>query len=165
MSAAPHVSLRPVGAADEAFVHDVTAAARADVLALTGWPAEQSTAFVEFHVRAQTADYQRRFPESEHQVVLVDGAPAGRFWTARDDDALRLLDVMLLPAYQGRGVGTVLLRGLQDQAARGGVPVLLTVSAANDRAFALYLRLGFVVVGTSETHRLMEWVPDVEEDG
>jgi putative acetyltransferase len=52
--------------------------------------------------------------------------------------------------YQGRGVGTALLSGLIELAERwlGLIRLELTVYTDNERAIALYKRLGFVVEGT-----------------
>nr|WP_211301429.1 ribosomal protein S18-alanine N-acetyltransferase [Murinocardiopsis flavida] len=52
------------------------------------------------------------------------------------------------PAWQGRGVGTLLLEGLlAEAAARASTEVFLEVRAENRRAKDLYTRFGFVQVG------------------
>jgi ribosomal protein S18 acetylase RimI-like enzyme len=61
-----------------------------------------------------------------------------------------------LPAYQGRGIGTTLIRRLQQRARKEGVPVTLQVFKVNP-ARALYERLGFKVTGETDTHCRMKW--------
>jgi ribosomal-protein-alanine N-acetyltransferase len=51
------------------------------------------------------------------------------------------------PAFQGRGVGRALLRGLLDVADAVGATVFLEVRTDNDTARALYESEGFTVVG------------------
>jgi GNAT superfamily N-acetyltransferase len=64
----------------------------------------------------------------------------------------------VVPARQGRGLGSSILRDLQEQARAVGVPVRLSVLEAN-RARALYERHGFVVVGETDTVYRLQWRP------
>jgi ribosomal protein S18 acetylase RimI-like enzyme len=50
--------------------------------------------------------------------------------------------IELHPGYQGRGIGTSLIRALIDEAARKGQDLVLDVLTVNFRAQALYQRLG-----------------------
>ena len=58
---------------------------------------------------------------------------------------IRLLDIALLAEFQNRGVGTVLLRRLIDEAARTKKPLRHMVFMLNTDAKRFYERLGFVV--------------------
>ncbi len=51
------------------------------------------------------------------------------------------------PDYQGRGIGTALLRALLARADELGAPVVLEVRTDNDTAISLYERHGFEQVG------------------
>ncbi|HET6344294.1 MAG TPA: GNAT family protein, partial [Myxococcota bacterium] len=62
---------------------------------------------------------------------------------------VRVLGCSVATAYQGRGVGQALVRGLVDAAWEAGARRLeLEVYADNHRARALYSRMGFVEEGT-----------------
>ena len=50
------------------------------------------------------------------------------------------------PDYQGRGIGTRLIRALIDQARQRGQDLVLDVLTVNHRAEALYRRLGMTEV-------------------
>ncbi|MGP5395882.1 ribosomal protein S18-alanine N-acetyltransferase [Arthrobacter rhombi] len=85
-----------------------------------------------------------------------------RYWVAEDEGrivaycgmmcVLPLADVQtiaVLPAYEGRGIGSTLLRGLIFEATeRGAKDVLLEVRADNPRAQGLYEHLGFEHIHT-----------------
>jgi ribosomal protein S18 acetylase RimI-like enzyme len=66
----------------------------------------------------------------------------------------------LVPAYRNRGLGSELVRELQQQAGWQGKAVLLHVMKINPAARALYERLGFAVTGEDARRYRMRWRPD-----
>jgi len=66
-----------------------------------------------------------------------------------------LVGIQLLPEFQGRGIGSDLILRELAHAKALGKPLRLQVLRANDRARALYERLGFRVVGETEHHFMM----------
>ena len=59
------------------------------------------------------------------------------------------LGMGMLPAYRGRGIGERLIRASIDAARSAGFErIELSVYAANERAAALYRKVGFVMEGT-----------------
>ncbi len=71
-----------------------------------------------------------------------------------------MVDISLLQSWRGRGVGTALLRQVQIQTRRSGLPMTwLHVEAHNVAAARLYERLGFKIVERGPTHWRMEWRP------
>ncbi len=92
-----------------------------------------------------------------HEIVLRDGEPCGFVAIYDRDEAVVFSELVILPAFQGRGIGTALLREQIERARERGVPVSLSVLHENHRAAALYRRLGFHETGKTETHYLMEW--------
>lgn len=156
---APTLSLRPVEADDEPFLRALYATTRTDVAAVLGWPDAERKAFLDGQFEAQQASYEAQFPASEHLLVCVGGEPVGRLWVDRSPSGILIVDVSLLPAHRGSGVGTALLRGLMDEAERDGVPIRLSVERDNPRATALYRRLGFRITAGDQTRVRMEYRP------
>ncbi|WNG62784.1 GNAT family N-acetyltransferase [Archangium gephyra] len=110
---------------------------------------------------AQKRGYEARYSSEGHCVLEHEGRPVGRLWVVRGEHELRLVDVTLLPAYRGSGLGTSVLRTLQEEAAAAGKPLRLHVMR-NNPALRLYTRLGFTPVGGAEPdapHVALEWVP------
>jgi ribosomal protein S18 acetylase RimI-like enzyme len=141
-AAAFDITYRPETDADLPFVAALYASTRADELAATGWPDEMRAAFLEQQHRAQHAHYRAVHPDGEWLLVERGGAPVGRLYLAAQDDMLLIVDISLLPAMRGTGLGTAILTDVLAAEAR---PVQLHVERTN-RARRLYERLGFVPV-------------------
>jgi GNAT superfamily N-acetyltransferase len=151
------LSLRPVVPDDDEFLLSVYASTRAEELAQVPWSDEQKKEFVRWQSSLQRQDYEAKFPHTQYDVILVDDQPAGRIWISRDDEQIRLLDIALLDEFQNRGVGTVLLRRLIDEAARAKKPLRHMVFILNTNARRFYERLGFVVIEELGAYLQMEW--------
>jgi ribosomal protein S18 acetylase RimI-like enzyme len=141
-AAAFDITYRPETDADLPFVAALYASTRADELAATGWPDEMRAAFLEQQHRAQHAHYRAVHPDGEWLLVERGGAPVGRLYLAAQDDMLLIVDISLLPAMRGTGLGTAILTDVLAAETR---PVQLHVERTN-RARRLYERLGFVPV-------------------
>lgn len=151
-----HVERRPATAADEPLLRELFRSTRSLELALLPWDDAAKEAFVSMQLQAQRAHQQRQHPQARSEVVTVDGVPAGRLVVDRGADRVHLVDVALLPAYRGRGIGGQLLALLIAEA--GALPVTLQVER-DSRARRLYERLGFRVVAEGPVHDLMQRGP------
>lgn len=145
----PSVTLRPATAADDAFLRELYAAGRAAELDQVAWPPGQREAFVAMQHDLRERQYRAAYPGGESCVVEVDGRPAGRLCVSRGEDEVHVVDIALLPAHQGQGIGGALLQRLLDDAASAGLPVALQVER-DSPARALYERLGFVAVAEDD---------------
>lgn len=154
----PDLHLRPETPADDGFLAYLFASTRAaEVASLAGGAAVRET-FLRIQSMAQRAGHKAQHPGAERSIVLVDGAPVGRWMVDRSGHTLVLVDVALLPEQRGRGLGAALIRALLAEAARQRRPVGLHVLRSSPAA-RLYERLGFVRTGGSEIHDAMEWRP------
>lgn len=152
------VALRPARPDDEPFLIEVYRSTRPEI-ADCGWTAAQQDAFLRLQFNGQQRSYLMQYPEAAHQVILFKDKEVGRLITFRTEQEIRLADVALLPQYRNLGIGASLVRELCDQAARINLPVRLQVSKSNP-ARRLYERLGFRMIGESDTHFQMQWQDD-----
>jgi ribosomal protein S18 acetylase RimI-like enzyme len=152
------LALRPVSAGDDAFVRRVYAAAREEELSVVGWDDAQRDAFLRQQFDAQDAYYREHYHPATFDVIELDGEPAGRFYVARWEDEIRIIDISLLPQHRGKGVGTALLQGLLAEAADARKRVSIHVEKHNP-ALRLYERLGFARVTDTGVYLLMEASP------
>ncbi|WP_141735949.1 GNAT family N-acetyltransferase [Oligoflexus tunisiensis] len=67
-----------------------------------------------------------------------------------------LIEIQIDAPYQGKGIGTQLIKKVINEAKVKDLPLRLQVLKENDKARKLYLRLGFRQVSETETHIVME---------
>jgi ribosomal protein S18 acetylase RimI-like enzyme len=152
------VALRPVRVGDEPFLLRVYAGTRTEELAPVPWSPEQKAAFVAQQFAAQTAHYAQHYPGMSADVIVVDDEPVGRLLVARRAEEILIVDIAILPAFRGRGAGSVLLGRLREQARAAGKRLSIHVEREN-RARRLYERLGFRLVGEHGVYVRMECAP------
>jgi len=106
----------------------------------------------------QFAQFREAFRPRHCRIIVLDGQDVGvcAYERRSDDYFLRLLEV--LPQYQGRGIGSLILRRLLARAQREGRPITL-FAVRTDGARRFYERLGFSVIGETATHYLMQANP------
>jgi GNAT superfamily N-acetyltransferase len=153
----PRVTLRPIGSDDMDFLFGVYRSTREEELAMVvDWTAEMKEAFVRQQFNAQHVWYQEHYEGASFDVVLVEGAPAGRLYVHRRPEEIRLVDIALLPKFRKGGIGTSILRDLLAEGEAAGKPVTIHVEIYNP-AMRLYERLGFRSVEDRGVYRLMKW--------
>lgn len=155
---AARIELRAARDEDRDFLRAVYGSTREEELAPTGWTREQKDWFIGQQFDAQDTYYKQHYEGATYDVVLVDGEPAGRLYVVRWKDEIRIMDVALLPAFRGQGIGQRLLEPLLREGAEARKPVSIHVEQSN-RAMSLYLRLGFVEVGEHGVYKLMRLSP------
>ncbi len=157
--AAPAVTLRSARREDRDFLERLYASTRTQELEQVPFSDEQKTAFLAQQFAAQSAHYARHYADASFLVVLLGADPIGRLIVDRRADELRIIDVALLPAHRGRGIGTQLMRPLLDEADAAGVPVSIHVERFNP-ALRWYARLGFTVRSDEDgVYLLLERAP------
>ena len=151
------LALQPTAPGDEAFLLSVYDSTRADELGQVEWQEGQKELFLKWQFDLQRREYDARFPDAEYSVIMIDARPAGRIWIGRDSEQIRLLDIALLPEFQNRGAGTLLLHRLIEEARQAGKPLRHMVFVLNNDAHRFYERLGFVVIEEFGAYKHMEW--------
>lgn len=153
------LSLRPFAAADMQFLYRVYAETRTEELAITGWNEAQQQAFLAMQFEAQHRYYQQNYADAAFQIIALAGQPIGRLYLVRLPVELRVIDIALLAAYRGRGLGSAILTAILDAGRGLGLPVRIHVERFNP-AMRLYTRLGFRQIDDTGVYYLMEWAPD-----
>ena len=142
------IELRAARQEDAGFLYGLLKATMREYVAqIWGWDEEWQQAY-----------FREHFDPSQERVVVLEGQDIGVLAIEEREDELFLAKISILPEYQGQGIGTQLIESLLDRAFGRGLPVTLQVLKGNP-ARRLYERLGFVVVGETETHTLMEARP------
>lgn len=150
------VTLRPVTTADDAFLLEIYASARAAELAQVPWDAAQREAFLRMQLAAQQLHYRTHNPNATHDLILLDDQPIGRLYVSRREREIRILDITLLSEQRGQGIGTPLIQELMSEAERAGQPLTIYVESYNP-SLRLFERLGFSKIDDDGVNYLMEW--------
>ncbi|MES2550054.1 MAG: GNAT family N-acetyltransferase, partial [Pseudomonadota bacterium] len=128
----PPVSLRPTTAEDTDFLSAVYASTRMEELETTGWTDEQKAGFCRMQFEAQDAHYRAHYPTAAYCVIQTsDATPVGRLYVDRWKSEIRIMDIAILPAHRGTGIGTTLLENLQQEAAASGKSLSIHVERFN----------------------------------
>jgi len=104
----------------------------------------------------QRQHHEQRFGAQDFRVINLAGTDVGIMAIVVALDCVKLNQLFLLPAHQGKGIGTQCMSLIMDEARRLGLPLRLGVLKVNQRALAFYQRLGFVCTGETDKHILME---------
>jgi GNAT superfamily N-acetyltransferase len=105
---------------------------------------------------AQDGFFKNDWDPAAFEIILCDDIPCGYLCVEDRDSDIHVRELVILPKFQGQGVGSQILRGVIDRARVRQVPVRLGTQRAN-RAIDLYRRLGFREFERTGTHILMEW--------
>jgi len=112
----------------------------------------------------QTSRFLEHFCAKDTQILTVDGREVGVLRLERGSNEWFLGVIEILPQWQGRGIGTCVIRSVLAEAAGRRKPVALQVLKVNP-ARRLYERLGFRKVGETATHvKMRAWPPETEGD-
>lgn len=155
---APSISFRPIRDDDQEFLYRVYASTRKEEMALAPWDNTEKERFLRSQFALQHQHYQRYSSGARFEIILRDDEPIGRLYVERRDDEIRIVDIALLPAYRGAGIGGRILHDLLEEAAVAKKPVRIHVEQ-NNPALRLYERLGFEKIGETGIHFLMERKP------
>ena len=151
----PEVTLRPETNADVPFLRSLYATTRVDVT-FSGLPEEQKKHFIDMQFNAQRTCYYNDYPNIDFSIIEVNRRPAGRLYLSRMPEEIRVMDISVLPAFRNKGIGSRLLRMVQDEARSRGLSVTLHAEKFGNMA-RFYERLGFEVTEEKQEHFFMKW--------
>jgi len=148
---------RPANDADEGFLLNLYAQERAAELMLAGLDATQRQMFGQMQFRARKVSYAANYPTATQEIICAeDGTPTGGILVERTADGMRLIDVAVIHGKRRQGLGTEVIRALQQECHTRGWTLKLQVLKGNI-AERLYRRLGFEIVGEDSLRRQMVW--------
>ena len=153
------IVLRPVVLPDdEAFLIELYYTTREDIQ-MTPLDEEQKKNLSLMQYLAQKQHYTTHYHNAVHYIILFDGKPAGRIWTARYETEIIGIDLAIMPEYRNQKIGSKLLRDLCAEASESNRDFNIHVLKLNVNALRLYERLDFKFTGDTPTHFKMQWRP------
>jgi ribosomal protein S18 acetylase RimI-like enzyme len=144
-----NLTLRSEAETDIPFLLQLYADSRAAELAAVPWTDDQKKVFLENQFMLQRTHYYQHYQAARFDLILLEGIPVGRFYVHRDIE-IRLMDIIVAPAYQQRGIAKWCFEQLFFEAQASGLDISLHVEV-NNFARAWYARLGFVELEAEAT--------------
>jgi GNAT superfamily N-acetyltransferase len=143
------VNTRPSTPGDREFLHELHHATYRDVVIRQ---------FGIWDEQRQDESFVQTLADCEFRIVEVDGVAVGAIGVDERDDCVRLVELQILPARQGKGLGSALLHNLMLHAKSKNKSIRLRV-LRESRARSLYERNGFAVIEDAGHVYVMEWQP------
>jgi ribosomal protein S18 acetylase RimI-like enzyme len=148
------VRLRPARDGDRAFLQAVFESTRAQEFAQAGWSPDRIAALLAEQFSMQDGYYRQHYRRARFDVIMRGETAVGRLYHHWSQAEARLIDIALLRAHRGAGIGTRLVRALVAEAASRKLPVVLFVEM-NNPVQRLYRRLGFEQTGENGVYAQM----------
>jgi ribosomal protein S18 acetylase RimI-like enzyme len=136
-----NLTLRTEAETDIPFLLQLYADSRAAELEPVSWNDDQKKAFLETQFLLQRTHYYQHYDNASFDLILLEGKPVGRLYVHRDIE-IRLMDIIVTPEYQRRGIAKWCFEQLFLEAQASGLDITLHVEL-NNFARAWYARLGF----------------------
>jgi GNAT superfamily N-acetyltransferase len=152
------ISLRVELPSDEPFLRRLFAAIRPVASTASGWSDAQRAAFCDRQFNAQQRYYRAEYPNALHQIVQRDDQPLGCLCIHHGRAEVLIVAIALLPEFSRVGIGSAILRGLQDAAQEAGKRLTAHLERGNP-ALRLFQRLGFQAVEDTGAYVSMTWRP------
>lgn len=152
------IQLRAETDKDLNFLFDVYASTREEELRSVPWDQNQLAQFLKMQFDAQRRSYRQTFPSASFDVIMRNGIDCGRLYVDLTDQETRIIDIAILPAHRGLGIGTFLIGRILSDANDSRRIVRIHVEKSN-RALRLYERFGFKKIEDKQIYWLMEWRP------
>lgn len=155
------LGLRDATAADRAMERRIHDANRPDLAAVPGDDVFVRSIY-DMQFRARNAGHRDQYPGAHAYMIEQDGEPVGRLLVSRQPGKWQVVDIGLMPAAQGRGIGSAVIRALMTAAADAGAALALSVRSDNPVAARLYEKLGFRPdpdAPPSQMYMFMCWSP------
>lgn len=140
---------------DQAFLAELYSDVRSVDFVPLGLPEAMLEQLLAMQFRAQQSGYAAQFPGAIDQILWDGTTRIGRMLVNDGESEIWLVDIAILSAYRGQGLGRHFLQELCSRAAAARLPLRLSVRF-NNPAQRLYERLGFVRTGGDGMHVAME---------
>lgn len=152
----PGMRLRAASADDAAQILSLYRGSREDLLALP-LPADAMDTLIAQQLFSQQVGIQQNFPNARTWVVEFQHHLVARMIYDTATDRMRLIDIIVAPALQRRGLARQLIQLLQQKACDRNVPLELRVMKTNPGARRLYAKCGFATVAQDDLGEQMRW--------
>lgn len=106
----------------------------------------------------QQNDFDRDFSQiGQFKVIEANGEFIGYVQYYLEHSHYHVVEMHLLPEYRGKGIASGILKAIQEICVAQGKKIQLGCFKENVRAKNLYQKLGFIEIGETDTHYILEY--------
>lgn len=105
----------------------------------------------------QRNEFESDFNMYDFRIVVLDDESVGFVQTKENEYRINITEIHILPGYQGKGLGSLIINDINERAARNGKYVSADCFIANERACNLYRSLGFSLMEKTSTHYIFQY--------
>ena len=95
---------------------------------------------------------------SNVRIIVTDGFDVGWVNVRREETRIEIYDIYIQPEHQNKGIGSLVVQEIIEEARRKSVVFALVVLKVNP-ARRFYEKLGMICMGENQTHYFMELTP------
>lgn len=106
----------------------------------------------------QIKDFNESYVASNFKLIQKENNIIGFTEINEFENYINITEIHLKPNYQGRGVGSKIIRKIVDQANNLSKTVIIGCFKENKGAIKLYKRIGFEVYRETDTHVIFKHV-------
>lgn len=149
--------MRAEAPGDASFLFHLFSNAGARAVSALPLPKAQRDQLLDMQFRAMRQGYRQSYPDARFEIVSLDNDPIGNIVTDITPERALYVDIAILPAMQGKGIATALMRMLLEEPAALGIPAEVSVMGHNDPSLALCRRLGFTLHAERPPYLILRW--------
>ncbi len=152
------IRLRPIREPEDMLLlQHIFATSRDYETQVYGFPEPDLTQFLTQQFLLQHHQYMATSDADFYIIEDLKGVPLGRFYVRQMPyTEIRVMDIAILPAHRGKGVGKQLFKQTMDQAQKTDHRVSIHVDQ-NNPSHGFYENLGFGFVQVDGIYDLMVW--------
>lgn len=112
---------------------------------------------------AQRNYHKEKFDPLKIKVIIYHQEEVGYISATEDDNTVFVENILIEKSFQGKQIGTQVLRDVISKASEHKKNVELQVFKINEEAKKLYHRLNFKIIGETELHYKMRYEKNLTE--
>lgn len=104
----------------------------------------------------QRKDFEMYYNPVNNKIITCNNSDIGILETSEDNDEIHIIEIAILPEYQGNSIGTSVLKQIIDNSKATDKRVKIGCFKINREAKKLYIKLGFKQIEETLTHYILE---------
>lgn len=151
------LTLRPKLESDKDFLIALYETSREEEMQYIEWQSDDDRkAFFLMQYNAQKLHFDTNYENLDYDIILYDNIDIGRLILYRTQENLHCVDIIIIPEYRKKGIGTVIMQRIEKEVEDKNITSTLYFEKTKPYLEGIYGKYGFVSIEDIGTHKLME---------